>query len=358
MSTKVLNPVKKPKAINLLCSCRPAKSTSFRKGLSRDRRELILATNKKWVNGTVLKYYFFTSRALGGSSIEKNQVRKAFKEWKGIGIGLEFEEVSSKAESVIRIGFKNGDGSWSYIGRDNWDISKRNRTMNFGWDVTTSYGYDTVLHEIGHALGFPHEHQNPFAGIIWNRANVINDLKLPPNEWTVQQIEDNVLRPMQTDESKGSDLDKNSIMMYELDDSWIDGPPPLNRDGIHPDSGLSVIDKTWAKKFYPTVGSTPLPALKLYVTSTFKILPREQISYSFIPKVTREYTIRTFGKIDSIMVLFELTSSGEKYVSGDDDSSEDRNSSITKSLTKGKEYIIRTRLYSHWGEEAMSIIIF
>ena len=47
------------------------------------------------------------------------------------------------------------------------------RTMNFGWDLTTSYGHDTALHEIGHTLGFPHEHQNPTAGIVWNEPAVL-----------------------------------------------------------------------------------------------------------------------------------------------------------------------------------------
>ena len=76
--------------------------------------------------------------------------------------------MSTSAEAEIRIGFQPGS-SWSYVGRDAIDLVSdfNERTMNFGWDLTTSYGCDTALHEIGHALGFPHEHQNPNAGIIW-----------------------------------------------------------------------------------------------------------------------------------------------------------------------------------------------
>ena len=48
--------------------------------------------------------------------------------------------------------------------------SPQERTMNFGWALTTAYGHDTALHEIGHTLGLEHEHQNPNAGISWNRA--------------------------------------------------------------------------------------------------------------------------------------------------------------------------------------------
>ena len=44
--------------------------------------------------------------------------------------------------------------------------------MNFGWDLTPLGRSTTALHEIGHTLGMPHEHQNPFAGIAWDEETV------------------------------------------------------------------------------------------------------------------------------------------------------------------------------------------
>lgn len=32
--------------------------------------------------------------------------------------------------------------------------------------------FPTILHEIGHAIGLQHEHQNPFGGIKWNLDQV------------------------------------------------------------------------------------------------------------------------------------------------------------------------------------------
>src|SRR3954451_17057493 len=59
----------------------------------------ILATNSKWVNGTVLHYCFFTSGHFNISNNQANAVRKAFAEWKATGIGLEFKEVSQLSEA-------------------------------------------------------------------------------------------------------------------------------------------------------------------------------------------------------------------------------------------------------------------
>jgi len=55
------------------------------------------------------------------------------------------------------------------------------RSMNFGWDISDEV--DTAIHEIGHTLGAPHEHQNPNAGIVWDEEAVYNALAQPPNSW-------------------------------------------------------------------------------------------------------------------------------------------------------------------------------
>ena len=45
------------------------------------------------------------------------------------------------------------------------------------------------------------------------------------------------------------------------------------------------------------------------------------------------------------MVLSEVVDGENQYLSGDDDSGEDRNSSIQIKLLKGKKYIVNIRLY-------------
>ncbi len=153
--------------------------------IDRNRESLIRYIEKKWVNKTMLRYHFLkTPDAWQGDESQKQVVRESFTAWKGLGIGLEFKEVNEPADAEIRIGFEQ-DGSWSYVGRDAIDLitDHNDRTMNFGWDLTTPYGRDTALHEIGHALGFPHEHQNPNAGIVWDEESVYSHFKGWPNYW-------------------------------------------------------------------------------------------------------------------------------------------------------------------------------
>ena len=101
-------------------------------GIGPERARAIIVTSDKWLNGTVLHYYFFdrdtdgeqvqfsdgTSerRSWVGAEPQRAVVREAFKQWKDLDIGLIFKEVDSRDEAEIRIGFMKGDGAWSYLG--------------------------------------------------------------------------------------------------------------------------------------------------------------------------------------------------------------------------------------------------
>ena len=60
---------------------------------------------------------------------------------------------------------------------------------------------------------------------------------------------------------------------------------------------------------------------------------------------TRRYVIQTFGASDNVMVLFEDARNGPQYIDGDDDSGYDRNARIEARLYRGREYILRVRMY-------------
>jgi len=332
------------------CSMPVMEERAPRPGHLPSVERMIILMAKKWVNGTNLTYNF-----MQGSGAERDAVRLGFQAWKDVGIGLTFEEKDSSEDALIRIGFVQGDGSWSYVGRDLWEIPKELRTMNFGWDITNNQ--DTILHEIGHSLGFPHEHQNPNAGIVWNEMQVITDLSGPPNNWDTSTIRHNVLDKKAADEIQGSELDEDSIMMYPMPGSWILAPPGLT-DGISPAPGLSNRDKEWVRNFYPVIEEDNINELELYKTEMLHISPGKQVNFSFSAPKTGDFEFRTFGQMDTVMVLFETDGANELYLSGDDDSGTDFNSYIKIKLVKDRKYMIRLRMYTKSGTGHTSIMVY
>jgi hypothetical protein len=335
------------------CALPPAPMRAFDPTVDPRRARLIRINDRKWVNGTTLNYYFFDKSTDGpggrwvGPEKQRAAVRKAFKQWKDLGLGLEFLEVSAREDAEVRIAFDQRDGSWSYVGRDIIDHAKdpNEPTMNFGWDLTTSYGGDTALHEIGHTLGFPHEHQNPLAGIVWDEPKVLAYFRGSPNFWDDDTINWNILRKLPTGSISGTAWDPDSIMHYHFDAGLIKQPGKYVAQPLLPAGGLSKHDIDQAKLFYPSLDNAKEPELVPFQSRPLKLGPGEQANFRIRPTNSRKYTIQTFGTSDSVIVLFEDVKGKRTYVAGDDDSGEDRNALINVKLTKGKEYVLRVRLY-------------
>jgi hypothetical protein len=332
----------------------------FGANVSPERARLILEVGSKWVNGTVLHYYFFDRETDGeevtftngtkewrtwvGDEQQKEMVRKGFHVWKKAAIGLEFTEVTSREDAEVRIGFMLGDGSWSYVGKEILNRGVNERTMNFGWDLTKDRrGVDVPVHEIGHTIGLPHEHQNPFAGIVWDEEAVYDYFAKPPNKWQRETTYHNIIRKLDRQSVKGSEWDPNSIMHYAFAAGLIREPDKYAK-GLTPAAGLSSLDLAWALKFYPRLRPNEFPEIEPMKLNTLNLAPGDQANFVFVPKETRYYEMRTFGKADCIMVLFEGDSDKPSYRSGADDTGEETNAYLRVRLTKGSQYILRVRL--------------
>ena len=325
------------------CSQPEIAERTFDSGVADGRVALIRNQDKKWVNGTKLHYFFFKTPKWRGTPDQREVVRDAFKAWKDIGIGLEFSEVDTPDEAEIRIGFQRGDGAWSYLGRDVLDQATSDRTMNFGWNIR--HDIDTAIHEIGHTLGFPHEHQNPNAGIVWDEEAVYAELAGPPNNWSRAKTHWNIIRKLPQSDVEGSVWDKDSIMHYPFGSGMILEPGEFRTKALEPAPGLSARDKEWAKHFYPRLSANDYKELKPFKSVQAAIDPGQQLNFYVRPTATRKYEFATFGVADTVMVLFEEVDGSPRYLSGDDDSGEALNSRIEYRLLAGRTYILRIRLY-------------
>jgi hypothetical protein len=310
------------------------------------RAAAILSSRTKWANKTVLHYCFFTGTS--HYSVPKKQadsIRQAFAAWKGIGVGLEFQEVNQLDEAEVRIGYSLADGSSaSAVGRDVLDVPLDEPTTVYGWDLTTAYGKGTALHEIGHVLGMEHEHQNPFAGIKWHEEAVYDSLAKPPNSWSRQTTFHNILEKLSTQQVQGSSWDPDSIMEYEFEPGLIDEPEKYDQNGLFPPATLSSADKVWVQKWYPA--STIQPnTLQPFQSVAVDLAAGQQVDFVFQPTGSRRYTMATKGASDTLLILFEEINGQPRYLAADDDSGEDRNASITYKLFAGRKYYVRLRLY-------------
>ncbi|CAL9373832.1 hypothetical protein SUDANB174_06747 [Streptomyces sp. enrichment culture] len=345
------------------CSLARQPSPVLTPGLAAERVAALVGGQRMWVNGTVLHYCFLggdtdasvvpmpgTGRPRRGSWVgteeQRDVVRDCFREWRDLGVGLGLVEVRDRSEAELRIGFEPGDGSWSAVGKDALRVGLNDRTMNFGWDLTAPGERATALHQIGHALGMLHEHQSPFAGILWDDEAVYAELAGPPNHWSRERTFDNILRRLDGDEANGPVWDPQSIMEYPFPSGLILEPEHY-RSGLHPPGTLSAADKEFALRWYPPTGR-PGPLVP-FRSVPLGLGPGEQADFRVDPPETREYTVGTFGDSDAVVVVFEERDGVPRYFAGQDDGGTPRNATIRARFVKGRRYVVRVRLYSSWG---------
>jgi len=352
---------KKRKAANslsgdfLLCAQPASIPIVLAENVSPMRARAIRMVKKKWVNGTVLHYHFLASSKWSWPEDQRQVVRWAFKAWKDINIGLLFVETSDVSEAEILIGALQDNRSWSYVGTDILKYNDGGRTMNFGWDLTTKWGHATALHEIGHTLGLPHEHQNPQAGIVWNEPEVYARFSAPPNNWSHDTIFHNIIRKLDPSEIEGSIWDPKSIMHYPFEPGLITSPKPYDKKGIGENVRLSDSDIDWARRFYPA-GTSPVPISAMQF-ERLDAVAGQQRDYVFEPSATRDYTIQTIGESDIKVVVFEERDGMPRHLAAEDDSGLDSNLTIKTKLIKGRRYIIRVRVHYVTSPDGVGLLI-
>lgn len=182
-----------------------------------------LLKDARWEPRSVIRVKFVDD----ADAALKQRVREVAERWTAPGMADLTLNFIEQGNAEIRIAFRQGKGSWSYLGVLCRDIAADQPTMNYGWLTADSSDEElqrVVLHEFGHALGLIHEHQNPQGGIKWNEPAVIAELSGPPNNWDEQTIRRNVLDHYPPGDVISTATDPDSIMMYPIPASWtLDG---------------------------------------------------------------------------------------------------------------------------------------
>ncbi len=134
--------------------------------------------------------------------------------------------------------------------------------------------------------------------------------------------------------------------------------PAAYRKGLRPKGGLSAADKSWIVESYPGIKPKEvIPKLEVGLSQKLAIKAGQTRVFSFTPKRTRTYRIGTFGTSDTVMVLFEVTPSGNVQIAGNDDSGTDLNARIDMRLINGRRYQIGIRLYYAEAAAETSIMV-
>lgn len=213
-------------------------------GATNERLALLKA--KKWLPGRTLRVRF-----LDGSPAMQDKVAKYARTWCDYA-NIKFAFGNYKS-AHIRISFFADAGSWSALGTDalvrSW-LPANQPTMNYGWlrDNTPDEEYSrVVIHEFGHALGAIHEHQNPAgAPLQWDKDAVYKYFSGPPNFWSKDQIDFNILNRYNLDQLQGSAFDPDSIMLYEFPGALM-----LDGKGTKSNTVLSATDIATIRTAYP-----------------------------------------------------------------------------------------------------------
>jgi hypothetical protein len=208
---------------------------------------LAVDRSKRWIPGQTIQISF-----LNGSNyqvLKTMDIASTWLHYANLYFGWNTLQMDDRnGRSDVRISFKRGDGSWSYVGIDALTISdQRQATMNFGWlyDETPEEEWErVVLHEFGHMLGAIHEHQSPATNIKWDKP-LLYQYYWETQGWSKEQVDYNIISKYNKGISN-TEFDRESIMLYPVEQKFT-----LDDFEVGWNRQLSDRDKGFIAEMYP-----------------------------------------------------------------------------------------------------------
>jgi hypothetical protein len=208
---------------------------------------IALLTSKYWgAGGVKLGVYFMDT----SDPNLKAHILSHMNAWQATA-NVQFSEASA-ASAQVRITRQRGQGYWSFLGTDVLHIPRNQPTMNleaFSSQTPESEYRRVVRHETGHTLGFPHEHMRREIVARLDPQKTISYFAQTQG-WSAQEVQQQVLTPLDDSAIQATAADVTSIMCYQLPASiTVDGQP------IPGGTDIDQSDAGFAAKIYPP----PLP---------------------------------------------------------------------------------------------------
>lgn len=226
------------------------------RGSGLDRQRLAVLTTAYWgAAGVRLGVAFLDSP----DAELRRKLLHYFNVW-GETANVVFTEAGATVAEV-RVTRTPRQGYWSYLGTQILHAPRGQPTMNldsFTPGTPESEFNRVVPHEVGHTLGFPHEHLRPEEVSRLDPRKALAYFQRTQG-WSEQMVRANVLTPLDPREITGpgtepTDPDEDSVMCYML-------PGEITKDGrpIVGGRGINARDAAFAAKVYPKAVVTPPP---------------------------------------------------------------------------------------------------